>query len=244
MHTALLLAGGKGRRTQGRWDDKIQAPLEGRPVFAWTVNAFVRSKVIDALVIVVRDAEQQSALAAIARTLTDLPIIFTDGGNERQDSVRNGLRFAPKDTETVLIHDAARPLVLPADIARLVDHVRSTQRGACLAHRVTDTIKRTPGNASGGLLEDLDRTRLWGMETPQVFPYWQIHDAYESVAREGVTITDDAAAAVHAGHPVDLIEASAPNPKLTRSEDLAWITFLLHNEPIYATLWEETRHVD
>ena len=93
-----------------------------------------------------------------------------------------------------------------------------------LAHRVTDTLKEHRGS---GRLRTVDRSRLWAMETPQVFSKDLITRAYARVARLGVKVTDDAAAVELLGHPVALLENEHPNQKLTSPGDLACLEFLL-----------------
>ena len=97
-----------------------------------------------------------------------------------------------------------------------------------LAHRVTDTIKEHSGD---GRLRTLDRTRLWAMETPQVFSKALILRAYALVAKRRLRITDDASAVELLGHPVALLENLHPNPKLTLPKDLAHMEFLLAPAP-------------
>jgi 2-C-methyl-D-erythritol 4-phosphate cytidylyltransferase len=143
----------------------------------------------------------------------------------------NGLEACPADTRLVFIHDTARPLLTPESLRTLA--ARAAETGAAvLAHRVKDTIKRIPpGNAASApsLLEDLERSSLWAMETPQVFDHALILDAYRRVAREHAAITDDVAAAVRAGHPVSLVENLHPNPKITEPHDLALVEFLIRD---------------
>jgi len=98
------------------------------------------------------------------------------------------------------------------------------EQAVVLAHRVTDTIKEHSGN---GRLKTLNRSKLWAMETPQVFSKALIDRAYQRVAARRLRITDDAAAVELLGYPVALLENVYPNPKLTHPKDLAHLEFLL-----------------
>jgi 2-C-methyl-D-erythritol 4-phosphate cytidylyltransferase len=218
---AILLAAGSGRRMLGAVADKILAPLAERPVFAHSVAAFLASGVADYYVIVVRDQAQSIALSAYAPT----PAQFVVGGKERQDSVQNALAALPADIAYVFIHDCARPLVQAVQLAALHKIVRK-ENAVVLAHRVTDTVKK---HSDSGLLENLDRTRLWAMETPQVFAKDLIIGAYAKVAKKKLRITDDASAVELLKHPVALLENTHPNPKLTTPADLAYAEFLVAN---------------
>jgi 2-C-methyl-D-erythritol 4-phosphate cytidylyltransferase len=216
---AILLAAGSGRRMLGAVADKILAPLADRPVFAHSVAAFLASGVADYYIIVVRDQAQSIALSAYAPT----PAQFIVGGKERQDSVQNALAALPADIAYVFIHDCARPLVQPEQLAALHKIVRK-ENAVVLAHRVTDSIKK---HSDSGLLKTLDRSRLWAMETPQVFARDLIVEAYAKVAKKKLRITDDASAVELLQHPVALLENAHSNPKLTTPADLAYAEFLL-----------------
>ena len=216
---AILLAAGSGTRMAGTVTDKVLAPLAGRPVFAHTAAAFMASAVADYYVVLYRDQRQMTELAAYAPT----PSVLVHGGRERQDSVMNALAALPGDIAYVFIHDCARPLVRPEQLVALHKIVRR-ENAVVLAHRVTDTIKEHRDDAR---LRTLDRTRLWAMETPQVFARELIVRAYARVATRRHHITDDAAAVEKLGHPIALLENLHPNPKLTTPSDLAYLEFLL-----------------
>jgi len=221
---AILLAAGSGRRMRGAVPDKILAPLAGRPVFAHSVAAFVASGVADFYVVVYRDARQSIELARHAPT----PAVFVRGGRARQDSVANALAALPDDIGTVFIHDCARPLIRPEQLAALARAVRR-QRAVVLAHRVIDTIRQVP--AGRGRAVTLDRDRLWSMETPQVFDRALIDRAYARARRLGRQLTDDAQAVEQLGLPVAFLENPHPNPKLTAPGDLAAIEALCARAP-------------
>jgi 2-C-methyl-D-erythritol 4-phosphate cytidylyltransferase len=111
-------------------------------------------------------------------------------------------------------------------------------KAAALAHRVVDTIKQVAASPARAHpvqarkprpvhTTTLDRTRLWAMETPQVFERDLIVRAYAQVQRRRWRITDDVQAVERIGAPVSLLENQHPNPKLTAPADLAWVEFLL-----------------
>jgi 2-C-methyl-D-erythritol 4-phosphate cytidylyltransferase len=226
----ILLAAGSGSRMAGAVNDKVLAPLAGRPVFGHSAAAFMQSAIADLYVVVYRDQRQMLELAALAPT----PSVLIHGGRERQDSVANALAALPADIAHVFIHDCARPLIRPEQLVALHKIVRREQ-AVVLAHRITDTIKehivrRGPGRGEDARLRTLDRTRLWGMETPQVFARELIVRAYDRVTARGLRITDDAQAVEMLGLPVALLENTTPNPKLTTPADLAYVEFLLGRE--------------
>ncbi len=204
----------------GAVPDKILAPLAGKPVFAHSAATFYRSGVIDTFIVTYRDQRQMVELSAYAPT----PTLFVPGGAERQDSVAAALAELPDDVAYVFIHDCARPLVRAEQLIALHKIVRR-EDAVVLAHRATDTIKE---HRPSGHLRDLDRSKLWAMETPQVFARDLICRAYAKVAAGKKRITDDAAAVELLKHPVALLENPHPNPKLTTPTDLAIAEALLN----------------
>ena len=137
----------------------------------------------------------------------------------------SALAALPPDIAHVFIHDCARPLIRPEQLVALLKIVRR-EEAVVLAHRATDTIKQHRDDAR---LRTLERSRLWAMETPQVFSRELIVRAYARVAEKKLRITDDAQAVEQLGHPVALLENAHPNPKLTTPTDLAYIEFLLRS---------------
>ena len=218
----ILLAAGNGSRMQGVVNDKVLAPLAGRPVFSYSAAAFMQSAVADLFIVVYRDQRQMLELSAHTPT----PSVLVRGGRERQDSVCNALAALPTDIQHVFIHDCARPLIRPEQLVALHKIVRR-EHAVVLAHRLTDTIKEHRDDAR---LRTLDRSRLWAMETPQVFSRDLIARAYARVSARTLHVTDDAQAVEQLGHPVALLENTTPNPKLTRPSDLEYLEFLLRRE--------------
>lgn len=233
-NVVVLLAAGSGSRMRGHVQDKVMTPLRGLPVLLHSMRAFMESGTVDSLVIVHREAAQRSSImgAMANHGLGRVPVLWAPGGPERRDSVLNGLEACPTGTRLVFIHDGARPLVHP-DALKLLAGAADRTGAAVLATRVKDTIKRAPTVVIPGEaypLQDMSREGLWAMETPQVFDYALILNAYRSVVAERLPVTDDVAAATHAGAPVALVENSRPNPKITEPADLAWCEFLLSRE--------------
>jgi len=215
---------------QGTVTDKTLAPLNGLPVLCHSIRAFLASGCIDRFTIVYRDAAQKAELEDALRQI-DLQGTLLDwalGGDERQDSVYNALRIQPEFCTHVFIHDSARPLVSTDSIQALHTAVLR-DHAAVLAHPVTDTIKRIP--TTDQLiqipLEDLDRSRLWAMETPQAFALPDILKAYQHVHDSGLRVTDDSAAVATIGLNITLVPNNATNLKITTPADLSYAAWLL-----------------
>ena len=229
-NNALLLAAGSGQRMGPAVADKILASLRGKPVLVHSVDAFERSGCVEHIRIVYRDARQRERLEAALhkRSSSEIKISWARGGPSRQESVHNGLNSLPESNGLTFIHDAARPLITPASIAKLAE-VAGRDGAACLAHPLVDTVKRIadPSRISRIELEDLERNRLWAMETPQVYRAAEIRKAYQHVKARGLTVTDDAAAAAAIGLPVTLVPNEKTNPKITTTADLSYLEWLL-----------------
>ena len=214
----------------GSVGDKILAGVGGQPVFYHSLKAFSASGVVSHYTVVYRDDAQKAVLQKIAgdASLGSLLIDWVQGGAERQDSVSRALEAQQPDCGFVYIHDCARPLVSVRALHALRDAVRHDS-AAVLAHPVKDTIKRVPvgQDLRKAKLEDLDRSRLWAMETPQAFAFPLIAEAYRMVAQKRLCVTDDTAVAALLGKPVTIVPNPDPNPKITTPADLELVALLI-----------------
>lgn len=214
---------------RGVVDDKVLAELGRLPVLLHSVHAFAATKAFGRFIFVCRDDEQASAIRTLLERFEPLDAVFVQGGSERADSVRAGLAVLSDAATHVAIHDGARPLIKSRVILAALN-VAKSDGAVVVGRRVTDTIKRVPaGGTTQVLLEDLDRSRLWAMETPQIFERRLVEEGYADPA---VLLTDDAAAVARLGHSVTIFENEYPNPKITRPEDLAWAAHLLDSAEI------------
>jgi 2-C-methyl-D-erythritol 4-phosphate cytidylyltransferase len=212
----LIAAAGSGRR-MGAERNKLLLPLAGRPVLAWTLEAALATPEISWIALVGQACDQAEVAAVVAAAAPDRPVLWVEGGETRQESVRLGLAALPPEAEAVLIHDGARCLVEPELISRCA---AAAARGEAViaAVPVSDTIKRV---AADGTIEDTpDRRMLWAAQTPQGFPLAQLRRGHATAASEGWSVTDDASLFERLGWPVRVIEAPASNIKLTTPFDL------------------------
>lgn len=226
---AILLCAGAGNRMQGKVDDKILAQLDNRAVFDHSLLAFEQADIISGYIVVYRDTGQRTQLEDRFGGLSTKPVLWIKGGNQRQDSVFNALEAAPENTDFVMIHDCARPLVTREALQELHE-ITTKDKAAVLAHRVVDTIKRIPSGSDQtrqATLENLDRKSLWAMETPQAFSWKLILGAYRKLKEDAIQVTDDTAAVIEYGYPVSIVENHQPNPKITLPEDLAVAELML-----------------
>jgi 2-C-methyl-D-erythritol 4-phosphate cytidylyltransferase len=224
--SAIIVAAGKGTR-MGPNVDKLFLELAGRPVVVHTWQRFVQARCIDELILVIRDGLQARFEALAGQYQLRDSCRFVTGGDERQDSVWNGLQAVASGTEIVVIQDAARPCTTEALITRTIAAARETG-AAVAAQPVTDTIKESEDGKT--IRRTLDRSRLWAVQTPQTFRLEIIRRALSEVRRRGLSVTDDTAACELIGQPVRLVPGLEPNPKITRPEDRRYLEALLRDQ--------------
>jgi len=184
----------------------------GSPVLLRAVTPFVDHPRIGAVVVVL----PREDVEAPPPWLAALPVRLVAGGDERGDSVWNGLAALPADAPSVLVHDGARPFVSAAIIDRVLDACRDG--GAIAAVPMADTVKEV--GPDGTILGTPDRAALWRAQTPQGFPRAALVRAYECARQEGVAATDDAALFERYVGPVRVVAGSERNLKVTRPTDL------------------------
>jgi 2-C-methyl-D-erythritol 4-phosphate cytidylyltransferase len=222
---AILLAGGSGTRFNPS-QNKLLALLNGKPVLHYSLNAMAQVPAITHWVVVCHPQAMVHYQPLIqALTSPTLPAcMVVPGGETRRHSVANGLAALPTQTDWVLIHDAARPLITSHSITQLLQQFNG-QGGCSLAAPVTDTIKQQ--HPATGQLTTLDRQTLWAMQTPQLFEATALRHAHQHVA---ITqpVTDDMQLLELAGYTaLALVPNTAPNLKLTTPQDLPLLSYYL-----------------
>jgi len=216
MHcTAILVAAGSSRRMGF---DKLAAPLEGIPVLARTLAAFMECGDISEIILVT----PPERMALLDENTFTKPVIRIEGGAERHLSVAAGLAAVPPGSELIAIHDAARPFVSQSDILASIAAARE-HGAASLARRATETLKRT--DASDFTAAAVPRENLWFIETPQVFRADLIRAAYRHILENKLPVTDETSALEAIGVKTKLIPSTSPNPKITTPADLENSTF-------------------
>ncbi len=219
MTSAVIVAAGRGTR-MGPGVDKLLLAVAGQPLIAHTWRRFETAGCVDEIVFVIRDGNQAAFYEIALQQNFRKPFRCVSGGQERQDSVWNGLEAVSPDCDIVAIHDGARPCVGETLIAATIVAARETG-AAVAAQRVTDTIKQS---ADGAVISGHpDRALLWAVQTPQTFRVEIIRRAISEARTRGLLLTDDTAACELIGQPVRLIEGLSPNPKVTRPADVTFV---------------------
>lgn len=211
---AVIVAGGLGSRAGGALPKQEQM-LAGKTVYQWSLQAFIEHPAIDSIALVVPATRIQSYQHIDADNIR-----LVTGGSTRTASVRAGLEaLALGANDIVMIHDAARPGLNGELIDRLIEAMQ-TATAAAPALLITDAVKRQTDDK----LENVQRSDLRRIQTPQAFRYQDILDALQDQALDFV---DDLAAVEAKGHKIVLVEGRPELDKITYAGDLDRMTRLL-----------------
>ena len=221
----ILLAGGKGTR-MGSERNKVLLSLRGRSVIRRSAEAF--RGLVDEMTVVFHAPDEAMIRDEISAASPGVPVRFVAGGSSRQESVLNGFNSADAGADDIiLIHDAARCLVKPDTIERVISSVRTRGSGIA-AVRVSSTYKACAPD--GKVLRTVDRESLAEIQTPQGFRSGLLREAFARAEQDCFTATDDAGLLEHAGIPVYLAEGDSSNIKLTTPADVKLAENLLNKE--------------
>jgi 2-C-methyl-D-erythritol 4-phosphate cytidylyltransferase len=217
MAVALVLAAGRGERL-GSGRPKALVSLAGRPMLEWSLAALRSVPGVERIVV---------ALPADNLDASPRGVIVVAGGEARSHSVREALR-ASGDGEPVIVHDAARPLAPPELFVRAVAELKGSGADAVIAGApVSDTIKEV-GVDGHTVRRTLDRSRLWAVQTPQVFRRAALERALTDASDELLaSATDDAWLIEQAGGSVRVVDGGPLNIKVTTAIDLRLAELLL-----------------
>lgn len=225
MNGVVIVAAGTGSRMK-KDINKQFIKLNNKEIVAHTIDKFYNSENIDDIVVVIREDEEEYFNKNIKEKYGFTNIKVAHGGNERQDSVFNGIKMLKKECDVVLIHDGARPFVTDDIIRRSINEANE-HNAIVVGVKVKDTIKVVSDN--GNIVDTPNRSYLWAVQTPQVFKYDIITKAYEDAYNNTYYGTDDAMLVERIGYNVKMIEGSYNNIKITTQEDLEFGEQILKN---------------
>ncbi len=229
---AIVLAAGAGKRMQSEVKKQFLLMKE-KPVIYYSLKAFEESFVDEVVLVTSKDDIDLCRKEIVEKYHFSKVKHIIAGGKERYHSVAAGLECI-EIADYVFIHDAARPMLTGGILERAYRCVQETQ--ACVVGMpVKDTIKIA--DADGYIAQTPDRNLVWMIQTPQVFEYGLIKEAYEKLIvqenelkSKGINITDDAMVVeTLTKHSVKLVEGSYENIKITTPEDLGIAERFLEN---------------
>lgn len=231
---AIIVAAGRGTRFGA---PKQLIELAGKPMVAWSIEAFAAMPEISEIAIVT-EPEFITSVETLAGTLVHHAAFrVVAGGADRQTSVRHGLEALSDAVAGILVHDGARPLVRTVDVRAGMRPVKPGT-GSLLAARIVDTIK--VADPSGKVTRTLDRGELWSAQTPQFATARDLRRAHADAMRHGTPpVTDDASLLERSGLDVVIVQSPPENFKVTLPGDAARAEMLLRERDPYGSDEEE-----
>lgn len=225
---ALVPCAGVGERA-GVGGPKQYHPMAGRPLVAHTLGALAMVPRLEAILVVLAPGDHRFA-ELVPEFEGPRAWVSDTGGATRAESVANGLdellARGAQPHDWVLVHDAARCLIRPSWVQRLIDECEGDEVGGLLAWPLGDTLKATQAGAQGELRASatIDRTAKWAAQTPQMFRLGLLRPALRGVLddpRTAASITDEASAIEAMGHQPRLVVGAYENFKLTWPGDFS-----------------------
>lgn len=209
---AVIVAAGSASRMGGI--DKVMAPLAGKPMIVHTVEQFQQCALIREIVIVTRE-DLVEEIRLLCGEFDKVQTVVV-GGSSRQKSVDAGLQALSKSVKLAAVHDGARPLV-SQDVIEKTVHAANIYEAAAPAVPVKDTIKTVE---SGLVTSTPDRSKLFAVQTPQVFDLDLLRAALKKAENDGAEVTDDCSAVERMGMSVKIVTGDERNMKVTTPMDL------------------------
>ncbi len=203
-YDAVIVASGKGIRANLGFNKVFYEMKDGKTVLEHAASLFVADEDCERIVVV-------TSVDLFSDVFECEKLIKVEGGEERKDSVRNGLRYVK--SEYVLIHDGARPF-LKKDSLEAVKQALVESDCVCLGHMASDTVKIIK---DGKIEKTIDRNNVFMAETPQAFRTSLIKDCYEKIGER--IFTDDSSLAEAFGYDVKIVLDDHDNRKLTSGRD-------------------------
>ena len=210
--TAVLVAAGSGSR-MGLSSPKQYQLIGDKTMLERSLDALLAEPRIEKVIVVISPTDIVGQELSFEDPRVEIARV---GGRIRAESVKNGITYAAiASSDWVLVHDAARPCLLPSDLKKLIDFCLENDKGAILAVPLNDTLKQEgPGET---IKKTIPRTGLWCAQTPQCFKNGELLKALEQA---GAEVTDEASAMEAAGYKPAIIEGTPTNIKVTRPMDL------------------------
>ena len=222
--TVVIAAAGISTRCEG--EDKLLYAVNGKPVIAYTVEAFEKCKPVNDIIIVAHEDKVDIFGEICVKYGFKKVSLILKGGTTRLGSVLNGVYAASKKARLIAIHDGARPCV-DVELINETINKAAMYNAAAPAIAITSTIKKV---ADGAIVETVDREGLFEIQTPQIFRSELIKAALINADRKSIDITDDCMAVEVIGAKVFITEGSRKNIKITEPEDFELVKSFLNKD--------------
>jgi 2-C-methyl-D-erythritol 4-phosphate cytidylyltransferase len=209
--------------------------LAGAPILIHTVRKFVAARAVSEIYVAVRPEDMDPLHQQMQEEGYAKPVRLVEGGRSRQVSVRNCLARVPSGTELVCVHDAVRPFVTVSQIDEICEEA-SKSEAVILAIPPVDTIKQVDRTV---IRSTLMRERIVLAQTPQVFKFSLLKNAFEQAERDGFLATDEATLVEHVGEDVHVMLGSDRNIKITKPGDMALARLFYQEETVQGASGDE-----
>lgn len=224
--SVILAAAGRSSRFNDQHYKKPFARLKDKAVWLHSADLFMKRADVKQVIIVISPDDKEDFMSKFGPNIAVLGIDVVLGGNERADSIQNGLARVDAAIGYVAIHDAARPCIFPELIDRVFT-AATKHRAAIPVVPVASTVKKS---VEGQMVDStIDRSGLYLAQTPQVFSRELINDLYAK--RGDMNPTDESQLAELAGETVVMVEGSPLNVKITTKQDLRFAKACLDAAP-------------
>jgi len=213
-YQVILPAAGLGKR-MGAGKNKLLLELKGTPVLIHTLKVFEEDEACSGIILATHPQDETEFKALLKKYRITKVINMVPGGEERQHSIYNALKTVETDG-IILVHDAARPFIRKGHIHHLTETAEDTG-AAIIGVPAKDTMKKVQ---DGVVVETVERSSLWAVQTPQAFRISLLMEAYKKAERDNFLGTDDSSLVERLNVPVAIVEGDYDNIKLTTPEDL------------------------
>jgi 2-C-methyl-D-erythritol 4-phosphate cytidylyltransferase len=221
--SAIFLAGGRGLR-MGSLLPKQFLPLHGRAIALYSLEILLQLEEIEEIIVVCPEEHRH--------VFSGMPVRFAPPGEQRQDSVYNGLQMVQPRSEWICIHDSARPFITPSLVKTLFEEGKQAPASS-LALPVKNTLKEI--NAQQDVARTVDRSCIWEIQTPQLLKKEVLERGFAYAHAHTLSVTDDVSLAELTGHRVKLVRGSYQNIKITTPEDLFFAEWLVQTNTACAS---------
>jgi 2-C-methyl-D-erythritol 4-phosphate cytidylyltransferase len=230
---AILPAAGLGTRMGRRRSADLATSrkqfmlLDGSPILLHTIRKFLRCPSVTEIVVALRREDMAWVRQLLDREPLSKPVRLVEGGASRQESVENALNQLDPDVDLVAVHDAVRPFIDPSIVERVIQE--ATQTGAAIVGIVpVDTVKQVRQNK---VRATIPRDRLVLAQTPQVFRYDLIQEAFRKAREDGFVGTDESSLVERLDQvEVSVVPGSDRNIKITKPSDMELARLFLAEE--------------
>jgi len=222
--SAIIVAAGKGSRMQSDIPKQFLL-LKGQTVLFHTIGKFLAAKNVNEIIVVVAEEYLESEFVQNSIPQNNKKISIVAGGKTRQESVWNGLQKVNIKNNCVLTHDGVRPLIDSAIIDNAIEQCQCFD-SVIVAIPAVDTLKKVDGTK---IIESVDRSKIWQIQTPQIFKKYILEKAFETAHKDNFLGTDESSLVERISSDVHVFEGNKTNIKITVKDDIDIATAIMDN---------------